>query len=105
MPKQGDNSIWPTPSDYDWALQHRRTVFYDPDIQNGSLKEIAGRPARLNGGGSKYVCVYQVSDWVVRCFASQMPNVSPPPDIQQRYRTITSYLNSSQQELAFLVPH
>lgn len=89
----GSNIAWPDPSEYDWALQNRSSAFYDPDIQSGDLKLIAGRPARLNGGGSKYICVYKVGDWVVRCFAAQPPNIAPPPEIQLRYRAITSYLN------------
>ncbi len=105
MPIQGNNTTWPTPGDYDWALQHRHSTFRDPDIQYGDLKEIAGRPAHLNGGGSKYVCVYKVGEWVVRCFAAQPPNVSPPAGIEQRYRSISAYLNSSQKELPFLVKH
>jgi len=101
------NIVWPTPGEYDSALQNRRTTFSDPDIQHGLLHEIAGRPARLNGGGSKYVCVYRVGNWVVRCFTSDPPNAPPPADIQLRYRVITAYFNRlrSSPELSFLVPH
>ncbi len=101
------DSKWPTLSEYDWALQNRRTTFSDPDIQRGQLREVGGRPARLNGGGSKYVCVYQVGNWVVRCFTVRPPNAVPPADIEVRYRVITGYFNrfGASPELAFLVPH
>ena len=101
------NIVWPTPGEYDSALQNRRTTFTDPDIQQGLLHEIAGRPARLNGGGSKYVCVYRVGNWVVRCFTSDPPNAPPPADMQLRYRIITAYFSRlrSSPELSFLVPH
>lgn len=101
------NITWPRPSEYDSALQNRRTTFSDPDIQQGHLHEIAGRPARLNGGGSKYVCVYRVGNWVVRCFTADPPNTPPPVDIQLRYRVITTYFNRLRPsaDLAFLVPH
>ena len=93
MPSSGNNVNWPDPDEYDWALQNRSTTFYDPDIQRGNLMMRANRPARLNGGGSKYVCVFKVDNWIVRCFAAQPPNIAPPTDIQLRYRTIASYLN------------
>jgi hypothetical protein len=104
---QALNITWPTPAEYDWAMQNRHTTFYDPDIQHGPLKEIGGRPARLNGGGSRYVCVYLVGNWVVRCFTAQPPQVAPPAGLYERYRAITHYLHRvcSSPELAFLTPH
>ncbi len=100
-----DNIDWPRPDDYDWAIRNRQTAFYDPAIRRGAIQEVAGRPARLNAVGSKYICVYRVGDLVVRCFAAQPPNIYPPPGILRRYRAITSYLQSKQRELPFLVEH
>lgn len=99
-------SNWPLAHEYDDALLNRRTTFSDPAIRRGELQEIAGQPQRLNAGGSGHVCVYRVGDWVVRCFASDPPkSVYPPPDIVQRYSTITAYLKRMGHGLPFLVPH
>lgn len=100
-----NDTQWPSPGDYDWALQNRKTTFYDRDIQDGVLQVRPTGPVRLNGGGSKYVCVYKIDDWVVRCFTAQPPNVQPPTGIVQRYQAITSYLQRSRHTLPFLVEH
>lgn len=97
---------WPTIHEYDDALLKRRTAFSDPDIQQGHLEISHGKPARLNDGGSEYVCVYRVGNFVVRCFASNPPDkVYPPDDIVQRYQGITAFLQNAGKTLPFLVPH
>ena len=48
-----------------------------------------------------------MGNWIVRCFAAQLPTVAPPSDIALRYRVIADYLNRycASPELSFLVPH
>ncbi|HJT57761.1 MAG TPA: hypothetical protein VJ761_14770 [Ktedonobacteraceae bacterium] len=96
---------WPTSHEYDEALLNRHATFRDINIKTGHLMEVRpGEPLRLNGGGSQYVCVYRVDQWIVRCFASDPPrHVFPPTDIEQRYRTISSYLRRMRTTLPFLV--
>jgi hypothetical protein len=93
-------SIWPTVQEYDQALQNRIKTIYDADIKRGVLAQDAAGPMRLNGGGGKYVCVYKVSNWAVRCFTGH-----PPSDMPERYEVITAYLKQHGKELPFLVSH
>jgi hypothetical protein len=65
---------------------------------------------------SKYVSVYKMGDWVVRCFFTNRvfaplidvlidkTTIAPPPDIHERYRAISDYINQHIQQLPFLVP-
>ena len=61
-------TTWPTMKEYDHALLNRAKTVSDPVIQYGDLARDATGPRRLNGAGGKYVYVYEVSDWAVRCF-------------------------------------
>src|SRR6266581_1729569 len=93
-------SIWPTVQDYDQAMQNRTKTVSDSEIKNGELAIDAAGPMRLNGGGGKYVCVYKVGNWAVRCFTGY-----PPSDIDGRYGGITRFLAQHSKELPFLVNH
>jgi hypothetical protein len=90
---------WPEPKEYDQALLQRATTFSDPAIKTGKLVEDGTGPIRLNGSG-KYVCVYRVDNWVIRCFTQK-----PPADLVERYRAIIPYLNLYSGDLSCLVPH
>lgn len=90
---------WPTALAYDQALLNRATTFLDPTIKQGKLTEDLSGPIRFNGAG-KYVCVYRVSNWIVRCFADDAPD-----DISDRYRAITAFVEKNRTRLPFLVEH
>lgn len=88
---------WPTAKAYDMALLDRATAFTDPAIKQGKLTADAFGPIRFNGAG-KYVCVYQVSDWFVRCFTE-----TAPPDLRERYRAIAAFVNNNCTTMPFLL--
>jgi hypothetical protein len=88
---------WPTAKAYDVALLDRATTFTDPAIKQGNLTADAFVPIRFNGAG-KYVCVYQVSDWFVRCFTETAPD-----DLRERYRAIATFVTSNSTSMPFLL--
>src|SRR5437764_7566794 len=94
------SGTWPTLREYDKALQNRAATVYDLDIKDGKLERDATGPIHLNIGGGKYVCVYRVSNWVVRCFTGR-----PPSNLYERYRAISKYLDRHIANLPFLVPY
>src|SRR5713226_4904151 len=103
--------VWPTLDEYDNALKDARTTVNDPDVKTRKLPGDSrdSRPLRLNGQSSKYVSVYWMEDWVVKCFFTNFSITSkrlipPPPDIDERYQAINSYVHMYAQLLAFLVP-
>lgn len=98
--------VWPMLDDYDNALRDALTTVNDADVRT---KKLSGDscPLRLNGQSSKYVTVYQMEDWVVKCFFTNFMNrpvISPPPDISERYQSLNNYTYVHSQKLAFLVP-
>lgn len=88
---------WPTAGAYDTALLERATTFVDPAIRQGKLTADAFGPIRFNGAG-KYVCVYQVSDWFVRCFTETAPS-----DLRERYQAIATFVNTHCRTMPFLL--
>lgn len=88
---------WPTARAYDAALLERATTFVDPAIRQGKLTADAFGPIRFNGSG-KYVCVYQVSDWFVRCFTETAPS-----DLRERYQAIAAFVNAHCSTMPFLL--
>jgi hypothetical protein len=88
---------WPTAKAYDVALLDRATTFTDPTIKQGKLTADAFGPIRFNGAG-KYVCVYQVSDWFVRCFTETAPS-----DLRERYRAIATFVTANSNTMPFLL--
>lgn len=88
---------WPPAKAYDVALLDRATTFTDPAIKQGKLTADASGPIRFNGAG-KYVCVYQVSDWFVRCFTE-----TAPPDLRERYQAIAAFVNGNSSTMPFLL--
>lgn len=105
MPTSRRSSDWPTPYEYDEALLNYQSAFSDPKIRGSRLLTTnSNKPARLNGGGNPYVCVYRLEDLIVRCFASDLlMNIFPPEDIVERYAGITAFLQRPDTILPFLV--
>lgn len=90
---------WPSALAYDQAILNRASTFTDPTIKQGTLTEDATGPIRWNGGG-KYVCVYRVSDWMVRCFSE-----TAPTDLSERYQAIAAFVNKYRSTMPFLIEH
>ncbi len=99
-------AVWPTIYEYDAAFRDASTTVYDADVKAGKLS-YDSRPLRLNLG-SKYVSVYKMSDWVVKCFFTNILindlTIAPPPDIRERYQAINDYISQHRTQLPFLVP-
>jgi hypothetical protein len=79
---------WPTPQDYNEAVQNPDYTFSDPELQGGSCEVTAlGLPKPITGN---FASVYRLrcngKDWAVRCFWRELS------DMQQRYRAISSHL-------------
>jgi hypothetical protein len=105
MVVQQESSVWPTVKKYDAALLARHGTISDDDIRRGELLVDASGPIHLNEGApgkgqGKFVCVYKVDGWVVRCLTG-----NPPFDLDARYRAIIAYSKSNADELPFLIPH
>ncbi len=83
---------WPTPQDYNEAIQNPRSSFDDPDLRAG-VPELTplGLPRPITGN---FASVYRVhcagKDWAVRCFWRDFD------DLQQRYAAISAHLQSAQ---------
>lgn len=79
---------WPTPQDYNEAVQNPRLSFTDPELRAGlpELNKI-GLPRPIAGG---FACVYKIQSagnlWAARCFLSEVT------DQQQRYEAISKHL-------------
>ena len=79
---------WPTPQDYQEAMQNPRTFLADSELQKGHAEEDQlGLPRPISGG---FASVYKVKcpnqTWAVRCFLKQYL------DQQQRYDAISKQL-------------
>ena len=79
---------WPTPQDYNEALQNPRLNFEDAELQAGTPELTAlGLPRPITGG---FASVYSVRSgsrrWAVRCFLRDFP------DHQERYSEIARHL-------------
>ena len=79
---------WPTPQDYQEAMQNPRTTLSDSELQKGHAEEdLLGLPRPISGG---FASVYKVKcpnqTWAVRCFLKQYL------DQQQRYDAISKQL-------------
>jgi hypothetical protein len=82
---------WPTPQDYNEAIQDPRLCFCDEVLQGGSVElNPLGMPKPYSGG---FATVYKVACadrvWAVRCFQREQP------DQQQRYAIIGEHLHAS----------
>ncbi len=75
---------WPTPQDYNEAIQSPRLSFSDSDLQAGTPELTSlGLPCPITGG---FASVFRIRcnsrDWAVRCFLRDFP------DHQERYAAI-----------------
>lgn len=80
---------WPTPQDYQEAIQSPRLCFSDPELQRGTPRlDSLGLPKPNSGN---FASVYEISDqgkrWAVRCFSREFS------DQQQRYEKISQHLH------------
>lgn len=79
---------WPTPQDYNEAVQNPGLSFTDPELRAGQpeLNKI-GLPRPIAGG---FACVYKIQSggnlWAARCFLSEVT------DQHQRYEAISRHL-------------
>lgn len=79
---------WPTPQDYNEALQNPHLNLADPELRAGSPELTPlGLPRAISGG---FASVYRLRcngcDWAVRCFLRDVP------DQQERYAAIGQHL-------------
>jgi hypothetical protein len=79
---------WPTPQDYNEAVQNPQYSFSDRELQGGSCEVTAlGLPKPITGN---FASVYRLRcngrDWAVRCFWRELA------DMQQRYAAISAHL-------------
>ena len=80
---------WPTPQEYNEAIQNPATAFVDPELRAGQpVLTPLGLPRPITGGfASVYqmVCAHQ-RVWAVRCFLRDFG------DHQERYAAISDHL-------------
>jgi serine/threonine protein kinase len=82
---------WPTPQDYNEAVQNPQSNFDDPELRGG-VPELTslGLPRPITGG---FASVYRLRcgsrDWAVRCFLREFP------DQQKRYAAISRHLSTA----------
>jgi Protein kinase domain len=79
---------WPTPQDYNEAIQNPKLCFDDPELKAGEPEyNTLGLPRPITGG---FASVYRMHcgqrDWAVRCFLREFT------DQQQRYTAISQHL-------------
>jgi len=89
---------WPTPQDYNEAIQSPRLSFADAELQDGIVETTPlGLPKAITGG---FASVYRVKckgrDLAVRCFLKDFP------DQQIRYEAIANHLATA--KLPYTVP-
>ncbi len=82
------SNSWPTPQDYNEAIQNPRACFSDPDLITGTVETNAlGLPRAMTGA---FASVYKISNanqsWAVRCFLTSRL------DQKDRYRHISDFV-------------
>ena len=88
---------WPTPQDYNEAVQSPATSFTDPELKSGEVEtDKLGLPRPISG---RFAVVYNMRcgprNYAIRCFQSHVP------DQQERYAAISAHLKQS--HLAYTV--
>jgi len=89
---------WPTPQDYNEAVQNPHFAFNDSDLRAGQPELTPlGLPRPISGN---FACVYKIQTggqrWAARCFISEVS------DQQRRYEAISEYL--AKAKLPYTVP-
>jgi len=79
---------WPTPQDYNEAIQNPSTAFADSELRDGSPELTGlGLPRAITGGfASVYKVQCRMRTWAVRCFLRQFH------DHEHRYAAISEHL-------------
>ena len=82
---------WPTPQDFQEAMQNPRITLADPELQTGQAEtDKLGLPRPISGGfASVYKVICPSRTWGVRCFLKECL------DRQQRYAAISKQLEAS----------
>lgn len=94
-------AVWPTPQDYNEAVQQPRLCFDDDDLKRSAVElNTLGLPKPITGA---FASVYkltrnsaqigQTKTWAVRCFLEHRP------DIKERYSAISSAIGDSERPL------
>lgn len=82
---------WPTPLDYQEAVQSPQTSFSDPELKSGQVEEDSNRLPRPSSG--RFAVVYNMRcgprRYAVRCFQREVP------DQQERYAAISAHLEQA----------
>ncbi|MCX6917363.1 MAG: hypothetical protein NT167_30730, partial [Verrucomicrobia bacterium] len=79
---------WPTPQDYNEAIQNPRSVFVDGELRSGQPElDRLGLPRPRSGS---FACVYKIEcpgrAWAAKCFTTEVN------DQQERYEAIDRHL-------------
>lgn len=87
-PQSTAHRHWPTPQDYNEAVQNPALNFADAELRGGAAELTPlGLPRAISGG---FASVYKLRcgnrDWAVRCFLREVP------DQQERYAAIGRHL-------------
>ncbi len=82
---------WPTPQDYNEAIQNPRSCFGDEELRGGTPElTVLGLPKPISGA---FASVYQMKcaarRWAVRCFLREVS------DHQARYQAISQHLQAA----------
>jgi hypothetical protein len=91
---------WPTPADYQEAIQAPSLCFQDPDLQTGQPKlDMRGLPQVASGNFASVYTIISAKSWAVRCF------LRATPDVERRYEEISKHLLDPQlQQVNSLLP-
>lgn len=81
--------VWPSPQDFNEAIQDARIAFSDEQLRSGVPElNMMGMPKVASGA---FASVYKLecpnSNWAIRCF------LTPVRDQQYRYEQLTKYIN------------
>lgn len=92
MKAMSQAAAWPTPQDYNEAVQAPRLNFDDPDLRDGVADVTPlGLPLPITGGFASVYSIRTASKrWAVRCFLRDFS------DHQQRYTEIGRHLAAAQ---------
>ena len=81
-------NFWPTPQDYNEAVQNPHICFADPDLKNGRIEtNMLGLPRAMTGAfASVYKLTNSDKSWAVRCFLTSRL------DQKDRYKHISDFV-------------
>src|SRR5262249_21717847 len=84
---------WPTPIDYNRAIQSPGTCFADPELQKGHAAGLMGLPRPYSGN---FADVYRLdcpdNSWAVKCFTREVR------DLQVRYQAVSQHLDAQKRK-------